>query len=297
MSAGSTSRNLKGFETSSTKRYDSNKSKIVLRKAKKSKKLKKTRNDCYLPTAKTTHGDVKTISKTSSTTNLLSSKEEGHHSILSANEKRYERDIKQSSKLKVIKKSGSKLKAVKSGNNSVIEQSLTDDVPVITVAQVKKPYYGIKPGIVTEFSNCKQYTFDGKRSSLTGLQPRSTKNSYRELLCTPSALNKENRFKNTQVNIIYPKKKTTLKNIKDNSKLIEGVKQFVNNNIKSEIRSELKLHTAGSATGSQSRNVAKYLTTNSATTLSKSNSIKRFQPVCYSLQSKKLKTTKGTTRF
>lgn len=84
---------------------------------------------------------------------MLSRNEEGHHSILSANEKQYDIDIKQSSKLKVIKKSANKLKAVKSGNNSVIEQSLTDDIPVITVAQVKKPYYGIKQGIVTEFSN------------------------------------------------------------------------------------------------------------------------------------------------
>lgn len=132
---------------------------------------------------------------------------------------------------------------------------------------------------------------------MTGLQPKSTKNSYRELLCTPSALNKENRFKNTQVNIIYPKKKTTLKTLQDNSRLIEGVKQFVNSSIKTELRSELKLHGTGSATGSQSRNIAKYLTTNSATTLSKSNSIKRFQPVCYTIQSKKLKTSKGATRF
>ena len=111
----------------------------------------------------------------------------------------------------------------------------------VTIAQVKikKPYYGIKAGVISEFSSS-NLNIESKRSSLTNIQSKSNKNSHRELLWTPTSMINESKKK--QINLIYPSK---IENSKARTQkwdgIIERSSDFILSGGKSWIRKDWKV--------------------------------------------------------
>ncbi|CAI2385269.1 unnamed protein product [Moneuplotes crassus] len=288
----SNSRN-RNLPQASTLRYDINRGKIVLRKSKKSKnKVKKSRNNPALNNAKTTLEDRLCGSKISSVHSLLKDKNENQYSISSSHETQLFGDASKGGKLKVIKKFP---KSGKLENGSFVRKS-HDGIPTISVTQVKKPLCGGKTRAMNEYRSCKKYNFCAKRGSLNYLHSKSNKNSHRDLLCTPSLVMKENSTSKIN-NAALPKKKGYNT---QSERFIQGVpkkateyvfsKRFTNFPTKVEAKSTFKIKLPNSTKGSQSRNSVRYLTAaNSAASLSKSNSIKRFHPIPSCSKTKKVK--------
>lgn len=187
-------------------------------------------------------------------------------------------------------------------NNSEVEQSLSSSheyhpnesskvgklPPSLSIAQIKKPFYGIKTNVISEYSTCKKFDINSKRESVNNMQSKTTKNTHRDLFWTPSALTRDYKPKK-QINIMHPKKKGLIISTSNSNKNLEGVKKFSRNIYNPDFKSEIRIKLPNSNKGSQSRNVVKYLSGTNSANLSKSNSIKRFQPIWYTLQGKKVK--------
>jgi hypothetical protein len=223
-SVNSHSRNAQLYPSASV-RYDLSKPKMVLRKSKKVKKTKKVRNYNYASEFKTNTLASKSIMKISSDVKLVDGISEVHRSLNSSN---HSNEITRAGKLP----------------------------PTLCIAQVKKPFCGNKTNVINEYTTCKKFIFDSKRSSLTNVQPKTTKNSHRAMFLTPSALSRDNKHKKN-INFIQPKKKGLLTGTSSSYKNLEGAKKFSKTNYNPDMKSEMKFKLPNSNKCSQSRNVIK----------------------------------------
>jgi hypothetical protein len=200
---------------------------MVLRKSKKVKKGKKVRNYNYASEFKTNTLASKPIMKITSDVKLIDGISEVHRSLNSSNEY-HPNEITRAGKLP----------------------------PSLSIAQVKKPFYGNKTNVINEYTTCKKFEFDSKRSSLTNLQSKTTKNTHRGMFLTPSALSRDNKHKK-HINFIQPKKKGLIIGTSSSYKNLDGAKKFSKTIYNPDMKSDIKFKLPNSTKCSQSRNVIK----------------------------------------
>ena len=91
----------------------------------------------------------KAIMKISSSKALMKEHSEIKNSINISQESQILGEVSRIGKMKVLKKYS---KAGKNTQGSLLRKS-HDGIPTISISQVKKPLYGIKSGVINEYSN------------------------------------------------------------------------------------------------------------------------------------------------
>ena len=109
-----------------------------------------------------------------------------------------------------------------------------------------------------------------------------------------------NKFKNpyygykTSGLTYFDNRKSSVATVQPNSTKNSDRDTFLSpSRLKKSWKKEIKI-PASTLKGGVSRNINKYLTCNSASSLCKANSIKKFQPMCHTITSKKFKQIKNS---